>query len=206
MLWVEQGRALWERPEGAAGKSCASCHGAPASLAGVAARQPVHDARLGRLVNLEGRIRQCREQRQQAAPLPHESRELLALTTLVAHQSRGLPIAVSIDGQARPHFEAGRALYLLRQGQLNLACSNCHDDNWSKRLRAEPISQGHPTGYPIYRLEWQGVGSLHRRLRACLLGVRAEPFEPGAPELVDLELYLAWRAQGLAIETPAVRR
>jgi L-cysteine S-thiosulfotransferase len=28
----------------------------------------------------------------------------------------------------------------------------------------------------------------------------------GAPELLDLELFLAWRARGLAIETPGVRR
>ena len=50
------------------------------------------------------------------------------------------------------------------------------------------------------------MGSLHRRLRACYQGVRAEPPVGGSPELVNLELYLAWRAQGLPIETPAVRR
>jgi hypothetical protein len=29
---------------------------------------------------------------------------------------------------------------------------------------------------------------------------------PGASLLTDLELYLAWRAQGLPIEAPGVRR
>ena len=29
---------------------------------------------------------------------------------------------------------------------------------------------------------------------------------PGAPELTDVELYLAWRAQGLPLEAPGVRR
>ena len=67
------------------------------------------------------------------------------------------------------------------------------------------IPQAHPTGYPLYRLEWQGVGSLRRRLRNCLVGMRAEPYPDDAPEIVDLELYLAWRARGLAVETPAVR-
>jgi len=28
----------------------------------------------------------------------------------------------------------------------------------------------------------------------------------GAQELLNLELYIAWRANGLAIETPGVRR
>ena len=108
--------------------------------------------------------------------MPTNSQELLALTALVAHQSRGGPMSVRVDGPARPFFEAGRALYYERQGQLDLSCAQCHEDNWGKRLRAERISQGHANGFPIYRLEWQTLGSLHRRLRACFQGVRAEPF------------------------------
>jgi sulfur-oxidizing protein SoxA len=68
------------------------------------------------------------------------------------------------------------------------------------------LSQGHPTGYPIYRLEWQTAGSLQRRLRSCFAGVRAEPYAYGSPELASLTLFLTWRARGLSIETPAVRR
>jgi sulfur-oxidizing protein SoxA len=47
---------------------------------------------------------------------------------------------------------------------------------------------------------------LHRRLRACYFGVRAEQPAAGSAELVDLELYLASRARGLRVETPGVRR
>ena len=70
---------------------------------------------------------------------------------------------------------------------------------------AATIPQGHPTGYPVYRLEWQSVGSLQRRLRNCLIGMRAEPFAYGAPEYVELELYLMKRAQGMRFEAPGVR-
>ena len=73
-----------------------------------------------------------------------------------------------------PHIEQGKAFFHRRQGQLNLACAQCHDDNWGKKLAGTPIPQAHPTGYPIYRLEWQGVGSLTRRFRNCLTGMRAE--------------------------------
>jgi hypothetical protein len=38
-----------------------------------------------------------------------------------------------------------------------------------------------------------------------LVGIRAEPYDYGAPELVDLELYLMWRARGMTMEAPAVR-
>jgi sulfur-oxidizing protein SoxA len=206
MLWVEQGEKVWHEPAGAEQKACAACHGEPARMRGVAARYPGYDAALGRLLDLEGRIRHCRTERQKAPPLAYESEPLLALTALLAHQSRGLPMSVRIDGAARSHFEMGRALYYQRQGQLDLSCAQCHEENWGKRLRAERISQGHPNGFPTYRLEWQTLGSLDRRLRACFQGVRAEPFAAGAPEVLALQLYLAWRAEGLPIETPAVRR
>ena len=67
------------------------------------------------------------------------------------------------------------------------------------------IPQGHATGYPLYRLEWQGLGSLQRRLRNCATGVRAEPWAWGAQEMVDLELYLMQRAAGMVVDAPAVR-
>lgn len=206
MLWVDQGEKLWREAAGPQAKACASCHGEPSTLKGVAARYPVFDPALKQLLNLEGRIQHCRSARQGAGALAYESQELLALTALVAHQSRGQPVHVATDGPTRPFFEAGRAMYFSQQGQLNISCAQCHDDNWGKRLRAERVSQGHPNGFPAYRLEWQTMGSLHRRLRACFQGVRAEPFVSGSPEFVALELYLASRASGLAIETPAVRR
>ena len=104
-----------------------------------------------------------------------------------------------------PYRERGRVLYNQRIGQLNLACVHCHDDNWGKSLAGNKIPQAHPTGYPIYRLEWQSVGSLQRRLRNCMIGMRAEPYPYGAQEYVDMELYLMWRARGMKLETPAVQ-
>jgi sulfur-oxidizing protein SoxA len=206
MLWVLDGEALWNGKAGASGKACADCHGdARASMKGVAARYPAFDQALGRPVNLEQRIDLCRSQHQQATPLAYESRELLALTTFVAQQSRGLAIETGADPQLAPFIDRGRALFMQRQGQFNLACANCHDDNWDKRLAGSAITQAHPTGYPEYRLEWQSLGSLQRRLRGCITGVRAQAYDYGAPELVELELYLMSRARGMPIETPAVR-
>jgi len=89
---------------------------------------------------------------------------------------------------------------------MNLSCANCHQDNWGKKLGPETISQGQPTAFPAYRLEWQAMGSLQRRLRACLFGIRASMPDEGAPVLTELELYLAWRADGLPVEAPGVRR
>ena len=206
MLWVLDGEKLWNSKAGAADKACADCHqAAPVSMKGVAARFPAYDKALQRPVDLEQRINLCRTAQQQAAPLAYESRDLLALTALVARQSRGMPIEAGADPQLAPFVAKGRDLFMQRQGQLNLACANCHDDNGDKRLAGAAITQGHPTGYPLYRLEWQSLGSLQRRLRACLTGIRAQPYDYGAPELVQLELYLMSRARGMPIEAPAVR-
>jgi len=207
MLWVTRGESVWREPAGKAGKSCASCHGeAPVTMKGVAARYPVIDRGDGRLVNLEGRINVCRVRHQGAEPLPYETDTLLALTAYVAHQSRGTPVSVVIDAQNRAHFERGHDFYHRRVGQLNLSCAHCHEVNWGKQLGPETISQGHGVAYPAYRLEWQTVGSLHRRFRGCLSAVRAAMLPAGSPEYLDLELFLAWRANGLPIETPGVRR
>lgn len=206
MLWVLEGETLWRRQEGAEGVACADCHGDAAdSMRGVAARYPAFDAPSGRPIDLQGRINQCRQARQGAAPLPFESQELLALTAYVGHQSRGLPVAPVTDERLTPFLDNGRRLFERRLGQLDLSCSTCHDGNWGQRLGGSVIPQAHPTGYPIYRLEWQTVGSLQRRLRGCMVGVRAEPYPYGAPEFVELELYLRSRAAGLPVETPGVR-
>jgi len=205
-LWVQQGEALWSQRTGSAARSCADCHGgAAASMRGVAARYPIYDTKLGRPVTLPQRIEQCRIERQGAASLKPDSDTLLALSAYVGLQSRGLPMQVAGDGPARPFYEAGRALFMQRQGQLNLSCAQCHDDRAGQRLGGSVIPQGHPNGYPEYRLEWQALGSLERRLRNCMFGVRAEPFADDSLGLVELELYLGVRANGLAVETPAVR-
>ncbi len=206
MLWVFDGENLWNTKAGAADLACADCHGeARASMKGAAARYPAFDAARARPVNLQQRISFCRSERQKAPPLAFESRELLALAAYVARQSRGMPIAPSVDERTRSFFEAGRAAFQRRQGQFNLSCAQCHDDNWDKRLAGNAITQAHPTGYPIYRLEWQGLGSLQRRLRNCLAGTRTQTYDYGEDELVNLELYLMWRAQEMKLETPAVR-
>jgi len=205
MLWVLDGEGAWRTKAGASGRSCADCHGeAPTAMKGVAARYPAFDPKRDAPVDLEARINICRTEHQQAPALAFESKELLALTAYIARQSRGQPLG-SADARLKPFIEAGRIIFEQRQGQLNLACAHCHDDNWGQKLAGIPIPQGHPTGYPLYRLEWQALGSLQRRLRNCLIGMRAEIYPYGAAEYVALETFLMWRARGMPMESPAVR-
>jgi L-cysteine S-thiosulfotransferase len=210
MLWVKQGHDVWQSQANAStrtsNRSCASCHGeASQSMRGVATRYPAFDDASKRPINLTQRINLCRVNQQQATAWRAESAELLAVESYIAYQSRGLPITPSSDARLRPFIEQGQQRYNQRMGQLNLSCAQCHDERAGLRLGGNLIPQAHPTAYPVYRLEWQGVGSLQRRLRNCMSGVRAQAYPFGAPELVELELYLAVQAKGMALESPGVR-
>jgi sulfur-oxidizing protein SoxA len=207
MLWVTRGERLWREPAGPQGKACATCHGdAAATMKGVATHYPKVDPGAAKLVNLAGRVNLCRERHQHAEPFAIESEPMLALTSFITYQSRGMPMSVTIDSQNQRDFERARERYYRRMGQMNLSCAHCHERNWGRTLFNETVSQGHGTGWPGYRLEWQTFGSLQRRLRACYSGLRAEMPEYGSRELVELELFLAWRETGLPVESPGVRR
>jgi len=206
MLWYAYGAKLWSLADGEAEKSCADCHNvAEKAMRGVGARYPAFDAAEGRLLSLGQRINLCRTLNMKAAPWDEGDDALVAMTTYVRAQSRGMPVRVKVDGQAAPFFEEGKAYYYRRRGQLNLSCAGCHQFNQGPKLRATTLSQGQSNGFPAYRIGRERVVPLHEQFRQCNRRVRAEPLPLGAEAYVNLELYLAWRGAGLPVETPAVR-
>jgi len=204
MFWVGDGESLWQAKGSSNTKSCASCHGdVKKSMRGVATQFP--KVIKGKLQTLEGQINQCKEARQGAPKLAYESKDLLALTALIAIQSKGMLISVKETPANRIDLKQGQEFFNQRMGQLNLSCAQCHEERAGLRLGGSLIPQGHPNAYPIYRLEWQTLGSVQRRLRNCMSGVRAQQFEYGSSEMAQLELYLMWRARGMPMESPGVR-
>ena len=204
MFWVGDGEALWQQKLGSQNKSCSTCHGeAKKSMRGVATQFP--KVIKGKLQTLEGQINQCRVGAQSTSALAYESKDLLALTAFIAFQSKGMPITVSENSANVLYMKKGRQAFNERMGQLNLSCAQCHEDRAGLKLGGSLIPQGHPNAYPIYRLEWQTLGSLQRRLRNCMSGVRAQQFEYGSQEMAQLELFLMSRARGLPLESPGVR-
>lgn len=205
MLWVAQGEELFNTAEGAAGKACSSCHTAE-SLKGVGAAMPKWSAKLGKPVNLEMQINLCRKDRMQADEWKFDSEPLKSMTTYVRHQSRGLPVVMKDEGPMSPWIAKGKEIYYTRFGQLNMACASCHEANAGNYLRADHLSQGQSNGFPTFRLKDPSIVTLHNRFVGCMRDVRAEPYKPLSDEFVALEAYLAWRGQGLQVETPAVRQ
>lgn len=206
-LWIELGEQQWSKVEGRAGKSCASCHkNAAKTMSRVGTSYPKINEKTGKLINIEQRINICRRDNLKAKPWKWESNELLAMTAYVRHQSRGKQVRIKLDARTKPLFEKGKKFFYERRGQMNISCAQCHEGHYGNKLRADLLSQGQINGFPTYRLAWQRLGSVHRRFRGCNRLVRAEPFAYGAPEYVNLELYIAWRGNGLPVEAPSVRR
>lgn len=206
MLWVKDGEAAWQLPNGSLGKSCANCHGdATKSMRGVAARFPAYSSTLGRVINLQQQLNFCRTSHQKAQALPLEHPTLIGLESFIALQSRGMPVRPSTESALAVSQKQGEVLFRQRSGQIDLSCHDCHNHYAGRTLAGNSIPQAHPTGYPLYRLEWQSVGGLQRRLRNCMIGIRAEPYAFGSSEMVALEAYLALRAEGMQLEAPAVR-
>ncbi len=203
---IQQGEKLWNTVEGDQKKSCSACHAdAAQAMKGVGAGFPKFSPTLNKVISLEQRINACRQEKMSAAPWPFESADLIAMTAYVRNQSRGLAVDVAIDGPSRPAFELGRKEYETKIGQLNMACADCHNTRYGQKLRGKTLSQGHSNGFPAYSLSDKAMHSLQDRLRRCNALVRAEQRDSGSEEYAALELYLAWRGEGLPVETPAVR-
>jgi sulfur-oxidizing protein SoxA len=88
---------------------------------------------------------------------------------------------------------------------LELSCANCHEDNYGNYIRSDHLSQGHTNGFPVYRLKDAGLVSSQSRFVGCVRDTRAETFAAGSDEFNALELYVASRGNGLAVEGVSVR-
>ncbi|MFT5044140.1 MAG: sulfur-oxidizing protein SoxA [Porticoccaceae bacterium] len=208
MLGIDEGEAYWNKVEGTEGKSCATCHDdASVSMAGVGASYPKWSEKLGKPINVELQINDCRVEKMGAEAYKFDKVGQKPLTAYIKHQSQGQPVALNLEeGEMNKWWERGKETYYKRTGQLNLSCATCHEDNNGKYIRADHLSQGNVNGFPTYRLKQSNLISLHNRFRGCIRDTRAEYPAAFSDELMGLEVYTTWRGTGLSVETPAVRQ
>jgi sulfur-oxidizing protein SoxA len=202
-VFVDQAIDQFDMVEGSAEKACSSCHEDVEAFKGLKASLPRVEN--GALVTMENLINECRTDRMGAEAWKWSGGKMTAMTALISLQSRGMPVNVAIDGEAAPFWEKGKELYYTRVGQLDMACSNCHEDNYGTMIRADHLSQGQINGFPTYRLKNAKLNSIHGRFKGCMDNIRATPFKEGGDEFKALELYLASRGAGLSVESPSVR-
>ncbi len=204
MIAADAGMELWDEIDGSEGKACSSCHEDISSMRGVRASMPKINAG-GTLWSMEDYVNSCRTERMGAEAWGWTSDPMKAMTVALSVQSRGMPVDVAIDGPAAPYWEQGKEMYYTRYGQLELSCANCHEDNNGNYIRADHLSQGQISGFPTYRLKQADIIPIHNRFKGCIRDTRAETFKEGSDEFRALELYVASRGQGLAVEGVSVR-
>ena len=209
-LWIDEGKRKWE-------KDCNACHALEKVVKAVP-NFPKLDASQ-KLINLEDQILVCRN-RNTAAPTASASSQFfsnddnatLEFSTFLNNAARQLAINIapptnpSLATIWKQNLADGERLFKTRMGHMNLSCQQCHDGRVGTSMRAQKITVGHPTGFPAYRISWQGLGSIERRIRACYSGVQAQVPAPQDIRLRQLELYLKTRAQGLQLDGPSIRQ
>lgn len=205
MVFADRGRDLWNKSMGTKGESCASCHNGPESMKGLRAVLPRVDDKSGKLMIMEDYVDQCVTERmglEKWGPTSGKMKDMLALISL---QSRGIIQNVAIDGPAASFWQKGKDIYYTRYGQLEMSCASCHEANYGKFIRADHLSQGQISGFPVYRLKDAGLVTAQQRFVGCVRDTRAETFKAGSEEFKALELYVASRGNGLSIEGVGVR-
>lgn len=205
MVFVDRGMDLWNQEIGAKGESCAGCHEGPESMKGLRAVTPRVDAGTGALMTVENYVNECVTERMGLEAWGMTSDKMKDMLALISMQSRGEVVNVAIDGAAAPFWEKGKEIYYTRFGQLEMSCSNCHEDNQGQMIRADHLSQGQINGFPVYRLKDAGILSSQQRFVGCVRDTRAETFKPDSDEFKALELYVASRGNGLSVEGVSVR-
>ena len=207
-LWIDEGKRKWE-------KDCNACHALEKVVKAVP-NFPKLDASQ-KLINLEDQISVCRN-RDTDAPtasgqfFSNDDNSTLELSTFLNDAARQLTIHIATPTNPlhaaiwKQNLTEGEKLFKTRLGHMNLSCQQCHDGKVGASMRAQKITAGHPTGFPAYRISWQGLGSIERRIRACYSGVQAQVPAPQDIRLRQLELYLKTRAQGLPLEGPSIRQ
>ena len=203
---VEEGKVEFHRP-GVNEKSCATCHGENGSKFDLKkiASYPKYNKEYKKPFTLQEQINYCGEEHLDNVPYVYDCVDLVEIETYVRYLARDEKVNVTITEELKPFYEKGKKIYNTRYGQMNMACTVCHDQFDGQRLRGQVLSQGHSNGFPEYRLGSGHITSFQRRIAECFVSFRAQPFEFGSQELIDLEVYMHARGNGLKIETPAVR-
>lgn len=192
---------------GPKGKSCASCHGDQGEkLEGVAAQYPKFDSKLGHMVSLTTRIKNCGTVHV-GVDLPVTSGDNILLEAYITSLSHGLPVQVDVSsGPQKESFERGRSLFFKRIGQFNYACASCHTPpTVLKKLRGirATTPYGDAASYPIFEFpnypERHYLVTLQHQIQVCAHLARMKTEEEGSPEYTDIEVFLRALANGYEV-------
>jgi sulfur-oxidizing protein SoxA len=202
---MEKAERMWKTPFNS-GKTYADC--LPNGGHMIAGDYPRFDGAKGRVVTLEDLVNECRAANGEEAYTPGDPRTMGLLSVYLRALSNGMKMNIKVEGEgARKAFEDGKKSFYQRVGQLNFSCASCHVDNAGVRLRSEILSPaiGQATHWPVFRGGDQLV-TLQGRFESCYRDIRHVPEAPGSARFNNLEYYLSYLSNGLALQSGVFRK
>ena len=202
---IDRGKQMFATPF-KNGKTYGDCF--PDKGIGIRQNYPYFDDKTGEVITLELALNRCRETNGEE-PFSYVKDEMASLTAYMAFTSRGKPFDIKIpnDPRALAAYQKGEEYFYGRRGQLNFSCASCHVQNPGNHIRTEVLAPalGIVAAMPIYRSEWNGMGTMSRRLVTCNSQVRGVPLKPQDELYRDVEYYLSYMSNGLPISGPGAR-
>ena len=202
---IDRGRALWETPF-RNGRTYAEC--LPDGGRMLAGTYPRYDTEQRRVVTFENLLNRCRADNGEAEYRYDDRATMGVLTAYARTLSDGMRLDIRIDSpEAVARYEAGKAFFERRIGQMNFSCANCHVQNAGRVMRMEVISPalGQAAHFPVFR-GGDALYTLHARYTRCMEQVRAEPLPMGGETFNDLEYFHSYMSNGLPLKASVYRR
>jgi len=202
---IDEGKELYAK-KFANGKSFKECFPEPA----IAGEYPKFDNKKNEVVTLTTEINRCLKDNNEK-PWNVSKGKLAKLEAYFASVSKekGKKINIKIDSkEAAEAYERGKKEYYTQRGYLNLSCANCHVQGAGKRVRNEYLSPlfGQTTHFPVYRLKWEGLGTLERRLKGCEKDTGQNPHKPGSKWQNEMIYFMSYMSNGLPVDGPDIRK
>jgi sulfur-oxidizing protein SoxA len=206
-MWaVEKAQELW-KVKGPSGSACVTCHADAKALKAWSVTMPKFEPRLDKVLGVEEFVYRHAKATTGADWLMQSS-ENTALAVYLRYISNGLPIKVDVSSPgAKAAYERGKALSSRKLGQLNFACTDCHEKTGLKWIRGQWLGEqkGQYDHFPTWRTSLQTIWDIRKRFQWCQVNIRADELPPDAKEYGDLELYLASLNDGLKMNVPGIR-
>jgi len=202
---IDAGEALYEK-KFANGKTFKSCFPDPT----IAGEYPKFDDTKGKVVTLSMAINDCLVTNGEK-PWKMKKGKMADLEAYFAAASteKGKKVHIVIQSEAAAKaYEAGKKAYYSQRGYLKLSCATCHVQGTGKRVRNEYMSPllGHTTHFPVYRLKWQGLGTLERRIEGCNKDEGENPHKPGSVWMSNVLYFMAYMSNEMPVDGPAIRK
>ncbi len=228
LLIVEQGAALFKKPDGPKHVSLEKCDFGlgPGVLKGAYAQMPRYMSDTGRVEDLETRLLHCMVTLQGKDPQMIKDRRFAnetkaepntdweKIVAYIAAQSDGMKLSMPTSHPLeRQTIAIGEKIFYTSIGPLDFSCATCHAED-GKRIRLQSLAnltdskqaQNVMSSWPTYRVSHSAVRTMQHRMWDCLWQMRLPDVDLGSPATVALIAYMTKKADGATLDLPGMRR